>query len=502
MKLECAVVKDLYVLYSENELSPEVREAVEEHLRECENCRIAYEEETGFGDILNAEVEPPSKKLDEKLMMKLKISRLKTILLFISTVFIIVLFSVYSQSRIYLQRDFQELTKNTYHLTLHLGNLKSHEKVEAAQRNVFNSRSGELLRKTNEIHELVYRNINPIEKYTLSKLNSTQCFDLSVTTLALMLNNRYENGHWSDPDEKVYNILMNELDALWRNMNQQGSKITKKYYIINTRSLLNRLHNINELARIYTKYNKLPGEISFLSEAELKERIQYVTGEKSSKIDLTKSLNFDYNFRIGSKTSAYGLIDSHTGRIKEYNSSGPVLKGELLPLDEAKKAAKEIILRNYGSSFDVKIEDLGLNYNYTSSVDTKLYSFKVKPTYMGYKIFEPVYVYVDARTNIIESFKSLAFKGITPLAAEADLTIDIKLNPDEALNNINLHKLNKADFEHYDTFFMKSMFSGSYVLVHGYKEKGKDKPDTERFYINTTTGKIEWPAYEEGFISY
>lgn len=47
----------------------------DEHLRECERCRNAYREERNFGDMLDTDLTEPSKKLDEKLMMKLKISR-------------------------------------------------------------------------------------------------------------------------------------------------------------------------------------------------------------------------------------------------------------------------------------------------------------------------------------------------------------------------------------------------------------------------------------------
>ena len=48
MKLECPVIKDLYVLYSENELSEEVRGAVEEHLGGCKECKNIYETGVNF----------------------------------------------------------------------------------------------------------------------------------------------------------------------------------------------------------------------------------------------------------------------------------------------------------------------------------------------------------------------------------------------------------------------------------------------------------------------
>lgn len=62
MKLECSVVRDLYVLYKEKELSKEVQEAVDQHLKNCENCTHIYEEEWNISDILKKEpAKQPSK---------------------------------------------------------------------------------------------------------------------------------------------------------------------------------------------------------------------------------------------------------------------------------------------------------------------------------------------------------------------------------------------------------------------------------------------------------
>ena len=39
MKLDCEIIRDLLPLYGDNVCSEKSREAVEEHLRECETCR-------------------------------------------------------------------------------------------------------------------------------------------------------------------------------------------------------------------------------------------------------------------------------------------------------------------------------------------------------------------------------------------------------------------------------------------------------------------------------
>lgn len=43
-KKECAIVKDLYIVYDEAEISAESREFVEEHLENCQDCRQYYNE--------------------------------------------------------------------------------------------------------------------------------------------------------------------------------------------------------------------------------------------------------------------------------------------------------------------------------------------------------------------------------------------------------------------------------------------------------------------------
>ena len=85
--------------------------------------------------------------------------------------------------------------------------LKTHGKDEETSRYSYNYSIGTLLSKINTDYEAVYRNLNPIEKYSLKKLSGNQSLDLSLTNLMLMLNNRRENGYWNDKDEKVYSIL-------------------------------------------------------------------------------------------------------------------------------------------------------------------------------------------------------------------------------------------------------------------------------------------------------
>jgi hypothetical protein len=106
MKLDCPVVRDLHVLYIENELSLEVKDAVMEHLGECEECRKLYTENLGVSQVLNKDInESPSSRLDESMLLKLKIGKLKVGVFVLAIVFFMSVFNYYSSTRYDLNYD-------------------------------------------------------------------------------------------------------------------------------------------------------------------------------------------------------------------------------------------------------------------------------------------------------------------------------------------------------------------------------------------------------------
>lgn len=87
MKRECAVVKDLLVLYEDDVLSPKSREMVEEHIRTCGECRKAYEKAfapvSGVQEILaDAKESPENSGKDQEEMAVKAISRFRRKLTF------------------------------------------------------------------------------------------------------------------------------------------------------------------------------------------------------------------------------------------------------------------------------------------------------------------------------------------------------------------------------------------------------------------------------------
>jgi hypothetical protein len=110
---------------------------------------------------------------------------------------------------------------------------------------------------------------------------------------------------------------------------------------------------------------------------------------------------------------------------------------------------------------------------------------------------------VDARNNTIYDYRSLEFKGNAPLAAAGSLKSEVKYSPEEALKKIASPDINKELFEYKTTYFIKSMFTGEYALVHYYEEMvDKTKTNQRKLYINVENGKEERPSYSDDMIFY
>ena len=68
MKIECSVVRDLLPLCVEEMASKETEQLVNDHLKECPECRAEFESLKAGGDLSTAENKPDSKPF--KIMMK------------------------------------------------------------------------------------------------------------------------------------------------------------------------------------------------------------------------------------------------------------------------------------------------------------------------------------------------------------------------------------------------------------------------------------------------
>lgn len=115
MKRECKIIQDLLPNYIENVTAEETNEYIEEHLKNCEDCKKIY-----FSMKANIEAQPLEEKKEIKYMKKFnkQLRILKFILLAILIVFIlgitrktIIMTSLYNKS----QKHYDEYMKN-YHI--------------------------------------------------------------------------------------------------------------------------------------------------------------------------------------------------------------------------------------------------------------------------------------------------------------------------------------------------------------------------------------------------
>lgn len=327
MKLECPVVRDLYVLYKENELSREVRDAVMEHLESCSWCKNIYESEKDFGDILKHDTEDqPSKKMDE------------------------------------------------------------------------------------------------------------------------------------------------------------NRKIAESY------------NKINQLALIYSEYNKFPYEISPMTQDELKKRIKHVLDMEDLDIKFHQNV-FDAGIRLNGGSDfdgtskennlhIYGTIDAYTGKLQRLQVNSRKEAGELLPLEKIKDNLQTFLNREYGDDIDFNIEYLGINHNFHSNTDIKLYSFQVYPVYKGYKVNIPLIVYFDSRTGFIHSTMiNASYDFIIP-----EYTVDTSINvkPETGLKSLEEQIKDLKEYAYLETSIIKSKLSGKYVLVLVYENEHR------KVYVNCSTGVQEY----------
>ena len=71
-KIPCAVIQDLMVLYEDDVISAESRKLVEEHIQECEDCRILYEKTKAPLPDIKIEDEDSLKSANERAVRSIK----------------------------------------------------------------------------------------------------------------------------------------------------------------------------------------------------------------------------------------------------------------------------------------------------------------------------------------------------------------------------------------------------------------------------------------------
>ncbi|MCA1322187.1 zf-HC2 domain-containing protein [Bacillus tianshenii] len=275
MKLDHEVVRDLYPLYMENEISPAVKRAVDAHLSECEACRNTYQTGEGFFDhIKELEDTEVPKTVDDRVRLKIRLTRYKWITAVLIAVILTLLVSDYKSGREKLMLEFENYYRSQELLPVMFNIVKEreHSDLEYVGRAV-NQLSVDMI--------ALEEHFNFFEKH---QLNNTE-YNLSINTsnynsMLEIMQFRFDQGMWSETDEEAYQATQQYLNELNQMSNRQYQKFKNGYssYFeeFDVEEFDRFYKNINNLSDSYTRFHKLPEELQPIGEKELAKQVAHI----------------------------------------------------------------------------------------------------------------------------------------------------------------------------------------------------------------------------------
>ncbi|MCM3666202.1 zf-HC2 domain-containing protein [Mesobacillus subterraneus] len=410
MKIEHDIVQDLYPLYIDSDLSPSVKIAVDEHLQACQECRRFYETGEKTANISKIDEPKVSKSLDEKIILRMKLNRLRLISIMLAAILFSMIFTDYVN-----EREQLFMATDGYYDALGI--------IQPMFDDVKNKDQVSLEPLQQEIHRFskynisLNDNLNFIEEYNK---NSTE-HHLSLNTQRLnamleVMKIRYDQGRWTETDEaafqavKDYFIGQEEVVSVEYNKTHHG--YSSYLHFLNVKEMDQFYEKVNLLTYSYTRYHKLPNQIKALHESELKKRITNVLGFEEDDIELEKEspVNALYVYRFENKSGYGGTIDAINGQILAYSGdTGPLSNAPVISQKAAEKKANFYLEKIYGKEINFEVVSLGFNYNsYSDDPRHKVYSFKAVPMVQGYSLYTPLetetILHLNARNGKLESY--------------------------------------------------------------------------------------------------
>jgi uncharacterized membrane protein YkoI len=470
MKLECGIVEDLYPLYEENELRPENRQAVEEHLQHCQKCSELYQKETGFTELHLSE-ESLSKEVDGRIRLRFRLRRMKVIAALLATVIIVSGINQYAANRekvatllngVYLYAEsLNEIAQNPYEID-HNGQLLSYAAEDVVdlenELNWFERKSAPLLVNSQELDEM-----------------------------AATLRERKNQGLEDETDLMAIELLQKHTNTLFKHVAQEYNDFHHGYSsyfaFLDIEGIGNPIRKIEELAFFYNKYHKLPSEMKLIREKELNEIIRTAFNAKDGKVDLKNEDFGVYRFDLqDGKTKIDGEIDGYSGLIFSANSYGQQLNVKKpLNKEDVKVRAEEMLKAIYGESarFELKEEELDGEPN--------LYRFRFTPLVGKYKLYfplgEPFVMELDAGTG---EFYSLSAQPV--LQSKEFFSKNYQVKRTQASLETKAEQIIGGKVKSVATGIIYSPIAADYVLVHTFEGE-----ESRRIYLNAETGGVERP---------
>lgn len=476
MKLEHNVVQDLYPLYLENDLSPSVKYAVDEHLTGCEACRNFYA--TGEKSITISEIEELAapESLDEKIILRMKLNRVRFISVVLAAIIFSMVFTDYINEREQLFMAVDEYYASIDHFTGAFEMIKNSEQTTL---DPFQQLSHEFFQANAKLEE----HMNFFEKKSKNSTEFSLILDTQrLNSMADVLKIRYEQGRWSETDEEAFNALMEYYGEHHEIVSEQYNKTHHGYssylHILDVKKMDKFYEKVNILTYSYTRFHKLPDQIKPIGESALKNRIAKVLDLDQKDIELKKESPVNdmyvYHFDIGNGYG--GSIDGITGQITQYfGNTGRLTDGPIIDQKEAEEKARLFLKKFYGGDLKLDLVSLGFNFNsFSDDPRYKVYSFKAVPKLGAYPLYTPLetetILHLNARNGELESFDHNRHVPSFHELEQVDLSASSN-------NNENQQKV-----------IIYSALTGNFELVYM-------KPDLEYFqedkFISAQTGLEE-----------
>lgn len=474
MKLDCCLVEDLYPLYEENELKPENRRAVEEHLKECSQCHELYQKGSGFSEVSlfpEDKEEKVSKELDDRIRLNFRLRRMKAIAVFLAAIIIVTGINRYAANR--------------EQVATHLNGMYSYSRSlnDIADRPYETNSELYLSDSIDDIidldNELNWLERNLFDNSSYNFFVDTEVFNEMLTSL----KERKSQGLQDETDMKAIELLQKHSNDLFQHVQSEYDSFHHGYSsyleILDIDGIGEPINKIEELAYFYNTYHKLPSEMKLLEEKELEKKIRTAFNAKEGKIKLKKSHNYApgvYQFDIN---GIHGEINGYSGIILQADNISLQLNDKK-PKDkkEVMEKAKQFVKKIYGENvhFEIWHENIG--------GQPSIYRFRFVPLAGEHRLLfqgsDPYYIQFDAGTG---EFSSLS--AMRPMITNEFFTKKYKEKLTKEAIELKAQQVSGINGKLIEKGIVYSTVSAGYVLVHVFEGDGN------MVYINAETGVVE-----------
>ncbi|WHY00468.1 zf-HC2 domain-containing protein [Neobacillus sp. DY30] len=470
MKLECSLVEDLYPLYEENELRPENRLAVEEHLQHCTKCSELYKSGTGFSELPPPE-EKLSKEMDGRIRLHFKLRRMKVIAALLATVIIVSGINQYAANR----EKVANLLNGVYLYAESLNKIAQNLYEIDSSGDILSYAAEDVVDVDDELLWFERKRNGPL------LVNSQELDEMAVT-----LRERKSQGLEDETDIKAIELLQKYTNMVYKHVQKEYSEFHHGYSsyfeFLDIEGIGTPIGKINELAFFYNKYHKLPSEMELIKEKELKQTIRTAFNAKDGKVELKREDFGVYRFDLqDGETKMDGEIDGYTGLILSVHHYGQQLNVKK-PLDKevVKVRAEEILKAIYGEAATFELKDeLGGEPN--------TYRFRFTPLVGKYKLYfplgEPFVLELDAGTG---EFYSLSAQPA--LQSKEFFSKNYQVKQTQASLEKKAEQILGGKVKSVATGVIYSTVAADYVLVQIF-----EREKSRRTYLNAETGGVERP---------